>query len=288
MTDRCDEERHLLRQDPEARKCVLRALRAAIEATGIGLLAFVIMSNHWHLVIRLAEDAASLARFMQQLKSEVARELNGLRGRRGGFWADRYHAIPILDEEALLDRITYTLMNPVAAGLVAKLEEYPGLSSAEANLGVRAACGEIDLPIELPPSFAELDDAALESRRTALLDEVRRREAAVKAERIAQHLPRPKAERSMTIDPFERPECPARRAAPRCFAATQAARDAFDEILEAFVHAYRVASAAFRNGRLDTVFPAGSFLPWSWRHPRRSSLGDAITPNYTVARAQIA
>lgn len=46
-------------------------------------------------------------------------------GRQGTFWSDRYHAIPILDEASLLEKMMYVLMNPVAAGLAATCAEYP-------------------------------------------------------------------------------------------------------------------------------------------------------------------
>jgi REP element-mobilizing transposase RayT len=267
VTDRCDEERHLLRPDPEARRIVESALRDAIEATGVGVVAFVVMGNHWHLVLRATEDASSIPVFMQRLKSDVAVAVNGLRGRHGGFWADRYHAIPILDDASLTERISYCLMNPVAAGLAATAAEYPGLSSLEANTGTRGACGAVNVPIELPESWRQLDATQISAQQAGLRDELRSRERELKAERLRSGLGRPKPERCMTIDPFERPQRPARRPAPRCFARVAGLREAFEDVRRAFISAYRAASDAFRAGVLDVVFPASAFPPRLTRAP---------------------
>jgi REP element-mobilizing transposase RayT len=267
VTDRCDEERHLLRPDPEARSVVERALRDAIEATGVGVVAFVVMGNHWHLVLRATDDAASIPAFMQRLKSDVAVAVNELRDRRGGFWADRYHAIPILDDASLRERITYCLMNPVAAGLSATVAEYPGLSSVQANTGARGACGAVDVPIELPDHWRSLDATELSVQQAWLRNELRLREREVKAERLRRGLGRPKPERCLKVDPLDRPTRPARRPPPRCFAATVDLRQAFDTVRRAFVAAYHAASAAFRAGVLDTMFPASAFPPRLTRAP---------------------
>jgi REP element-mobilizing transposase RayT len=267
VTDRCDEERHLLRPDADARAIVERALREALAATGVGLVALVVMGNHWHMVLRATDDPTSIPVFMQRLKSDVAVAVNALRERRGGFWADRYHAIPILDDTSLIERITYCLMNPVAAGLAATVAEYPGLSSLEANTGVRGACGAVDVPFEIPECWRLLDPRELSVQRARLRHVLRVRERAVAAARMSSGLGRPKPERCMKVDPFERPKRPARRPAPRCFAAAIELHEAFDEVRKAFMAAYRTASEAFRAGVLDVVFPASAFPPRLTRAP---------------------
>ena len=52
------------------------------------------------------------------------------RDRRSRFTvsAERAHAAIIADAQALIDRIAYTAVNPVAAGLVARPEDWPGVT----------------------------------------------------------------------------------------------------------------------------------------------------------------
>ncbi len=272
VTDRIADELFLLRPDPVLNAAILVALCAAIAATGVGVVAFVVMGNHWHLVLRTTDDPTSLSRFMQLLKSSVALAVNEERDRHGPVWGDRYHAQPILDDESLLARMLYVLMNPVAAGIVATADEYPGLSSLEANVGIPTACGEVEVPIELPPQWAELDATELSVQRAWIRNELRRREAEAKASRIARGLARPKPERCLQIDPFGRPPRPDRKPAPPCFAATELARKAFLEVRRAFVEAFLAASEAFRSGVLDVMFPAGSFPPRLVRPPNEAPL----------------
>lgn len=270
ITDRTVDELFLLRPDVEVNAIIMAALCAAIAATGVGLVAFVVMGNHWHLVVRVTDDPSSLSRFMQIFKSEVALAINEHRGRHGPVWTGRYHAQPILDDASVLGRVLYTLMNPVAAGIVSSCGEYPGLSSLEANVGIRSACGKLDVPIELPPQWADLDETELSVQRAWLRSEIRRREAEVKADRIERGLPRPKPERCLQLDPFARPGRPARKPAPPCFAATEAVRKAYLQVRRAFVEAFMAASELFRAGVLDVMFPAGSFPPRLMRPPNEA------------------
>ena len=85
---------------------------------------------------RAGADANGISRFMQALKSHVARAMNRLLGRRGTFWSRRYASIALLDDDVVIERSLYALMNPTAAGLTRRIEEWPGFSSVEHLLGV--------------------------------------------------------------------------------------------------------------------------------------------------------
>jgi hypothetical protein len=98
-------------------------------------------------------------------------------------------------------------------------------STGPKHAQLTAADGQrVDVPIELPPQWVALDATELTVQRAWIRNELREREAAVKKSRIERGLRRPKPERCLTIDPFERPARPARRPAPLCFAATELAR----------------------------------------------------------------
>lgn len=273
VTDRCIDEQYLLLPDaPQVTAIIEGAWREALRLFPVELLLLTAMSNHWHAIVKATtRDQTAIPKFMQYVKSRVAREINELRGRHGTFWSERYHAIPILDEESLIDRIAYALHNPVKAGLCATAGEWPGLSTLEALTGIQAACGPFEFPVSPPDAWKGLDRAPLAAHRRALRDELRARADASADDRKARGLERPKVKRTLAAVTWSmRPEKPARARAPMCFAATAAARKAFRLMWREMVRAYRIASEKFRGGLLDVSFPPGMFAPWVVRPPNEA------------------
>ena len=99
--------------------------RALKRYPGIKLYAAVQMSNHFHFVLK--DTSSELASFMRYFEANLAKATNQLRKRSGPVFHRRYSAEPILDEAAFDDRILYTVMNPVRAGLVRIHERWPGV-----------------------------------------------------------------------------------------------------------------------------------------------------------------
>ena len=94
------------------------------------LLAYCVMSNHVHLVVRLPEDAPLLMRTMQRVKGYSALQANRLLGRTGSFWqAESYDHVVRNGELARI--IAYVVENPVKAGLVDDWEHWPFTYVAE-------------------------------------------------------------------------------------------------------------------------------------------------------------
>lgn len=90
---------------------------------------YTFMSNHFHMML-VVEDPDTVAGFMDRVKTEIAHAVNRLLGRRQrSVWCDGYDATPILTKEDCIEKIAYIYTNPQKAGLVEKIEEYPGISS---------------------------------------------------------------------------------------------------------------------------------------------------------------
>jgi REP element-mobilizing transposase RayT len=76
---------------------VLKAFARAIAAANachsqrFRVVHYSLQSNHVHLVVE-AEHGASLSRGMQGLAVRLAHRINRALGRRGTFWADRFHS----------------------------------------------------------------------------------------------------------------------------------------------------------------------------------------------------
>jgi REP element-mobilizing transposase RayT len=87
-------------------------------------LAFVVMPDHVHWLIQLLGHA-NLSKVLQTTKSSSARLLNSYLGRKGRFWQDGFHDHALRKEEAVKDAARYIISNPLRAGLVSTVRDYP-------------------------------------------------------------------------------------------------------------------------------------------------------------------
>lgn len=99
------------------RETYLAWLLAAAREYGCRIHAYVLMTNHVHLLLT-PEAADSLPRLMQSLGRRYVRYLNQAHGRTGTLWEGRYRAAPIDSEAYLLACCRYIELNPVRAGMV--------------------------------------------------------------------------------------------------------------------------------------------------------------------------
>ncbi|MGH8390107.1 MAG: REP-associated tyrosine transposase [Pseudomonas sp.] len=86
-------------------------------------LAWVVMPDHFHWLIEL--ENCSLRRLMRETKSLITREVNHCSKRAGPLWQQGYHDRALRREEDLVRLARYVVANPLRAGLVEKLGDYP-------------------------------------------------------------------------------------------------------------------------------------------------------------------
>jgi len=92
-------------------------LAAAAVAHGCAIHAYVLMTNHVHLLV--TPDAAdSLPRTMQALGRRYVRHVNTSYQRTGTLWEGRYRAAPIDCEAYFLACCRYIELNPLRARMV--------------------------------------------------------------------------------------------------------------------------------------------------------------------------
>lgn len=109
---------------------------AAARDFGCDIHAYVLMTNHVHLLLSPREPEA-IAGFMQSLGRRYVRHINDTRGRTGTLWEGRYGATLVASGEYVLNCYRYIELNPVRAGLVADPADYPWSSYAHNALGRR-------------------------------------------------------------------------------------------------------------------------------------------------------
>lgn len=96
-----------------------------LDAEGdIETLSWVIMPDHIHWLFQLKSDA-NLAAVVKKFKGRSARSLNSLLGNKGTFWQHAYYDHALRTDEDIKKVARYIVANPLRAGLVEKIEDYP-------------------------------------------------------------------------------------------------------------------------------------------------------------------
>lgn len=112
----------------------LALLRELAEHFHCSVHAYVLMTNHVHLLVTPAE-AASLARFMRSLGQRYVQRFNRRHGRSGTLWEGRFRSGLVQSDRYLLACHRYIERNPVRAGMVATPADYPWSSHRSNALG---------------------------------------------------------------------------------------------------------------------------------------------------------
>jgi putative transposase len=274
LITRRTERRHcLLRPDPEMTRFILFAFIVSAYRHGIQLHAFCAMSTHLHYVV--SDPRGKLPSFLAMFHRLVALGIKTLRKWDGAPWnRAQTSVVELCTREAIVEKIAYTLANPVQAGLVRHAHEWPGAKTAVNDIGLGAIQAkrpdvcfdpknpqwvlDAKLEVSLPPPIPEADAQAF---RDDIAAELAKLEAAA-------HMTIPPhavlgAKRAAKVPPETRITTfePSRQHNPT-FAVgrgnADAARNAA-RATRAFRASYRKALAAWRAGDRTVVFPAGTY-----------------------------
>jgi len=128
-------ERKPIYRDTRDRARFLERLASAVQRYRLRLHAYVLMRNHYHLLIATSE--ANLARAMGQLGGAYTQDFNRRHQRTGHLFQGRYKALLVDRDAYLLELSRYIHLNPVRVGEVQRAWEFPW-SSAGAYVGKTA------------------------------------------------------------------------------------------------------------------------------------------------------
>ncbi len=88
----------------------------------VRVIAYCLMSNHYHLVLFTPD--VNLSHFMRQINGIYTRNYNQRYKTDGSLFRGRYKAHVVQEEFYLIRVVRYTHLNPVKAGIVKKPEKY--------------------------------------------------------------------------------------------------------------------------------------------------------------------
>jgi len=122
-------------QDGEDFHTMLALLADNALQHGVAVHAYVLMDNHFHLLVTPATDDG-LPKMMQAVGRRYVQYFNRRHARTGTLWEGRYRSTVLQPDKYMLPCMVYLDLNPVRAGLVANAADYPWSSHAH-WLGVR-------------------------------------------------------------------------------------------------------------------------------------------------------
>jgi putative transposase len=264
ITRRCSERRFFLLPDPIVRQIFEYLLGLLAKQYGIAIHAYVVMSNHYHLVV--SDTDGRLPDFQRDLNSLLARAVNRHRRRWEAFW-DRqpYSAVKLLEKGDVISKMAYTLANPVKARLVDCADEWEGATSAGMVFGrakrIRRPEGffresmleEVELVLTRPKCFAGLSNAeVLELVRA----DVARREALHAQTGKAMGMAKVRKQGwESSPETFE----PRRQMNPTIAGRNKWARIEALQRAKEWLVAYSDALAGFVGGEREVEFPRGTW-----------------------------
>lgn len=153
-----------------------RYLHFISHAYDIKIRAFILMSNHFHLIVTC--DSQNLPPAMNYLMRECSKEINRMSGRINQVWGRPYHSSVVLGFVHYQNVYKYLYRNAVDAGICNAVEEYP-YSTLRGMLGL----SHLLIPIDDEMLFNDLnhqltwlnDKPRSNEYRTVIRDALRKR-----------------------------------------------------------------------------------------------------------------
>ena len=272
VTARMARQEFWLRPSPLVNRIVGYSYGYAQQKYGVLIHQLTVMSNHIHMTVT-DPTGSRMSVFYSCAHSMIARCLNAHYGLQENRWkVDDFGPVNLGDEDAVVDKMVYSMVNPVTAGLESKAERWPGWDTTEADFDKPRTCirpgvffrdtmpETVTLTMTVPPQFEATKDefvARLRKRRRRLQTE-KRQEFKAAGRRFVG------AKQVSKIDPRTRPKSALKpivrsKLNPRIACKNAEKRVRMLAELRAFYDAYESARRRLLDGESDVEFPAGTY-----------------------------
>lgn len=108
--------------DSKDKMFFLKNLEVVSEDFDVSIYSYVLMSNHYHLLIKTNKN--NLSNFMHRLNTLYSHYFNQVHGRIGHLFQGRYKSPVITDDKYFLSVLRYIALNPVVAGMIDEPKDY--------------------------------------------------------------------------------------------------------------------------------------------------------------------
>jgi REP element-mobilizing transposase RayT len=123
VTARCINREWFRIPMPEVWRLMEDYLFFITQAYGVEVLSFVLMTNHFHLLVRAPQG--NLSEAMNYFMRETSRRIGEMAGRINQTYGSRFHRTLVSDPYYYQSVYKYVYRNPVEAGLCWRAEDYP-------------------------------------------------------------------------------------------------------------------------------------------------------------------
>ena len=133
ITRRCTQRQLLLKPSKKHNAAWLYCLAYAAQQACVELLWSTVLSNHHHTGV--FDPHGNISKFYRELHRLVAKHHNASYGRFENFWCSRPTGrLRLLGSEDILDKLVYSITNPVKDHLVEKATQWPGVNTTPEQL----------------------------------------------------------------------------------------------------------------------------------------------------------
>ena len=155
-------------EEDEDRLCFMKILEQCKEISGFKLYAFVLMSNHIHLLIEPSGEALNIA--FTRIETRYAMWFNRKYQRTGYLFQNRFRSEAVETDQYFMAVLRYILQNPMKAGMESRPGSYRWSSYLAYEKG-KGAVTDIQYALDLFGSRETLMEYLVRSNDDSVMDE---------------------------------------------------------------------------------------------------------------------